>query len=47
MEPFPARFFDGQSAVAHAVTVARDGDALAIAGAGGKVLARWPVDELK
>ncbi len=47
MESFAARYFDGPSAIAHAVTVARDGDVLLIANSSGAVQARWPIDALK
>ncbi len=44
---FPARYYDGQNAVAHAVTAAITAPDVDIVDAGGELLARWPRDSLR
>src|SRR5262249_55740166 len=47
MKEFDARFFDGETAVAHRVRVQHDADALIIRDADGRELARWPIEGLR
>lgn len=47
MKEFDARFFDGETAVAHRVRVQHDADALVIRDADGRELARWPIEGLR
>src|SRR5262249_20109181 len=47
MKEFDARFFDGETAVAHRVRVQHDADALVIRDADGRELARWPIEGVR
>src|SRR5690606_37382596 len=43
---FPARYYDGHNAVAHAAMAAITAEGVDIVDAGGELLARWPRDSL-